>query len=109
MIKVLPISFRSSNEIKNDTKTNTVEKEKFPITYEKHVATQTISLGFGSVIMGGLAALILRKGLDLSKKTATTGAVITSSCIALAGLFKGLNGYYKVSYLKEKRKFEKEQ
>lgn len=113
MVKVLPISFRADSDLKNETKADSkpvvIKKEKYPINYDQYVTNRVLTLTTGSVITGGLTALILRKGFNLSKKTSTTGAVITGACLVLSGLFQGLNGHYKAKYLTDKMKFEKEQ
>lgn len=62
----------------------------------------------GSVLLGGLTAVTLKKVFDVSKKSSITGGIITGAAFLLIDLIQGFNGHYKAKYLSEKRKFEKE-
>lgn len=106
MVMVSHVSFRSNSEVKKDSKNEHV-KEKFPITYKKYSETKLVQNISSSVIAGGLGALVLRKGFNVSQKSSIYGGVITGACILISGIHKSMNGYDKLQYLKEKRKFEK--
>lgn len=105
MTRVLPVNF-GNNTSKNATSKEKTQTQEYPITYEQFRDNTIVGSVFGSVIMFGITACIIKKLFKFSKQTAITGGLLIGGGTLLCALFAGLNGKFKLKYLNEKQKFE---
>jgi hypothetical protein len=85
-------------------------KYEYPISYEQHQVNSLFSDTMGSIIAGGITALVSKaKFFKASTKTAIGIGAGVAACLVAINLFKGLNGEYKEKYINKKRAFENPQ
>lgn len=102
MTRVLPISF-SNNNISNDVNNN--KSRKYPVTYEQFKNKSIAGSAFGALVFGLLTTGIV-KLLKFSKNTAITGGSIAGGSLFLLSLVNGMNGDFKLKYLRQKERYE---